>query len=169
MSSQGRLVSVPGSVLITWLWRVKDRGEWSEKVMTSSHITCISLRSLVARSAAAGSGLPLPRPPAEHLAGVNSQSVTSTWSCGGLRAWGCLSPRPALTPPRLLNLPLRWMFSQARCWSHFGSGFSPQYPEFTPPGLSLCWCAILQRCYLSVRALIYLCICVCLGGWKEFR
>lgn len=48
MSLQRRQVSVPGSLLITWFWHVESRDEWSKK-MTSSHITCISLRFLVAR------------------------------------------------------------------------------------------------------------------------
>lgn len=66
--------------------------------------------------------------------------------------------------PLLANQPLSRMQCEARCWSHFGSELSLQYPEFTPPGLSLCWCAILQR-WLSVRAVIFLYISVCLSGW----
>lgn len=53
---------------------------------------------------------------------------------------------------------------EARCWSHFGSGFSLWYPEFTPPGLSLCWCAILQRWYLSCKG-CNISVYLCLSGW----
>ena len=38
--------------------------------------------------------------PTEHLMGVNSQSVTSTWGCGGSWAWGCFSSQQS--PPLLL-------------------------------------------------------------------
>lgn len=37
------------------------------------------------------------------------------------------------------------------------------------PGLSLCWCAIQQQCYLFVSTMIYLYIYVYPGGWKELR
>lgn len=35
------------------------------------------------------------------------------------------------------------------------------------PCRALSWCAILQPCYPSVRAVIFLYICVRLGGWKQ--
>lgn len=123
--------------------------------MTSSHITCISLRSLVARCWFRFSPL-----------SINQGSIHKVSQAPEALGDYVCEDAFHLTQhsPLLANQPLSRMQCEARCWSHFGSEFSLQYPEFTPPGLSLCWCAILQR-WLSVRAVIFLYISVCLSGW----
>lgn len=94
-----------------------------------------------------------------------SQAPEDVWDHG---CEDTIHPTQESTPLlRQLNLADGYVIRRG-CWSHFGSGFSLHYPEFTPPGLSLCWCAIRQRCYLSVRTILYLYIYVCLGGRKEF-
>lgn len=76
--------------------------------------------------------------PTEHLMGVNSQSVTSTWGCGGSWAWGCFSSQQSPPPSSLIKSHPQLDGVLDEVLSHFGRGFRLQYPEFTPPGLSLC-------------------------------
>lgn len=87
MSSQRRLVSVPGSVLITWLWHVYSRDEWSTKMMTSSHISHVSAWGFL--SLAAVSGLP-------HRAATRGQF---TKCHKHLRLLGIMGARMLFIPP----------------------------------------------------------------------
>lgn len=133
--------------------------------MTSSHITCISLRFLVARRPAADSGLP----PLSIYQGSIHKVSQAPEAVGDYGCEDAIHPPPSTHPSLLIKSHSQLDVISGEVLVTLWVWVRPKYPEFTPPGLSLCWCAILQQCYLSVRAVIYLYICVCLGGWKEFR
>lgn len=85
--------------------------------------------------------------PSEHL-----QRGQFTKCHKHLRMWGVIGMLFMVLrncPSILIESHMRMY--DIRCWLHFGCGSSLQYPEFTPPGLFfLCWCAIVQQCYMSV-------------------
>lgn len=108
MCSQRRLVSVPGSESITWLWHV-SRDECLEETITSSRITLISLRFSVAHSQFWAS-------PSSYSKG-SIHKVSQAPEAVGLCACGCYLSHPSslissqqyVTPSEVLVTLWHWV------------------------------------------------------------
>lgn len=164
-SPQRKLVFVPGSVLITWLSGVKKRDEWSERWL-HHHMAQLAVYLLLAVVLRL---FPPPTPPTERLHGVHSQSVTSTWGCERLQAWGCSSSHHAITPSLLfkyhcqVHVTLGEVFVTLWIWDQ------PTVPRIHPSRaffVLVCHSAAMLSVCKDHSCPVSLCLS---GGWKESR
>lgn len=164
LSPQRKLLFVPGSVLITWLSGVKKEtnDQRDDFIITwlSLRFTCCWLLSCSCFR---------PPPPTERLHGVHSQSVTSTWGCERLQAWGCSSSHHASTPSLLfkyhcqVHVTLGEVFVTLWIWDQ------PTVPRIHPSRaffVLVCHSAALLSVCKDHSCPVYLCLS---GGWKESR